>query len=198
MPQGKRPYLEAAVNIFAILEKVSFLKGVLDPNWVDGNPGQPGPVYNVAVADYMVAGLVKAIGQNVSNQELGARLVAAGKDMAAQSAGGLTAGYDDGDDICPPWYWNRPIPHHIGDPARLLEPVPVPWLQHLTPAMGDVLAANALRQLASLTTSAKASVAIKELGETTMKGASARLYDDYCGTPVKPRIPAPRRTAVAA
>ena len=64
--------------------------------------------------------------------------------------------------------------------------------------MNDVLLANALRQLASLTTSAKASGAFREIGESIMKGASSRLYDEYCGTPVKPRIPSPRATTRAA
>ena len=102
------------MNIPLILEKVSFLKGLLDPNWVDGGPGQPGPVYRVAMADYVVAELARGISQNVSNQEIGARLLAVGKDLAAQSSAGMTASFDEGDDICPPWYWNGPVPHHFG------------------------------------------------------------------------------------
>lgn len=187
------------MNLSLILEKVSFLKGVLDPNWVDGGPGQPGPIYRTAIADYMVADVVRAISQTVSNQEIGKRLLAAGKDLAAESSRGISAGYDDGDDICPPWYRNGPIPHHLGvGPESPLGPDPSPWFQHLGPAMNDVLLAIALRQLASLTTSAKASGAFKELGEATMKGASSRLYDEYCGTPVKPRIPTPRPQSAAA
>jgi hypothetical protein len=187
------------MSIPLIFEKVSFLKGLLDPNWVDGGPGQPGPVYGVAMADYVVAELARGISQNVSNQELGVRLHAVAKDLAAQSSAGMTASFDEGDDICPPWYWNGPIPHHLRvGPESGLGPDPVPWLQHLGPAMNDVLLANALRQLASLTTSAKASGALREIGESIMKGASSRLYDEYCGTPVKPRIPSPKRTSVAA
>lgn len=187
------------MSIPLILEKVSFLKGVLDPNWVDGGPGQPGPVYRSAIADYVVAGLARAISQKVTNQEIGARLLVVGKDLAAESSRGMTAGYDEGDDICPPWYWGRPIPHHseVGPESRL-EPDPHPWLQHLTPAMNDTVLAIALRQLASLTTSVKASGALKEIGESIMKGASGRLYDEYCGTPVKPRIPTPKSRPAAA
>ena len=183
------------MNIPLLLEKVSFLKGLLDPNWVDGGPGQPGPIFRIAMADYAVAELVRGISQNVSNQEIGGRLLAVGKELAAQASVGMTASFDEGDDICPPYYWNGPIPHHLGN---ILGPNPIPWFERLGPAMNDVLAANALRQLASLTTSAKASGAIKELGESLIKGASSRLYDDYCGTPVKPRIPSPRPTTRAA
>jgi hypothetical protein len=186
------------MKIPLILEKVSFLKGLIDPNWVDGGPGQPGPIFRVAMADYVVAELLRGVSQNVSNQEIGARLLAVGKDLAAQSSASMAASFDDDDDICPPWYWNGPVPHGGLNFQSLVEPDPHPWLQHLTPAMNDVLLANALRQLASLTTSAKASGAIKELGESLMKGASSRLYDEYCGTPVKPRIPSPRPTTRAA
>lgn len=187
------------MNISQILAKVFFLKGVLDPSWVDGGPGQPGPIFRVALADYAVAGLVRSISQKVSNQELASKLLTVGKDLATNSARGMSAEYDEGDDICPPWYWNGPIPHHseVGPESRR-EPDPHPWLQHLTPAMSDVILANAVRQLASLTTSVKASGALKEIGESVMKGASSRLYDEYCGTPVKPRIPTPKNQSAAA
>lgn len=178
-----------------ILEKVSFLRGVLNPDWVDGNPGQPGPIFRTAIADYAVAEIARDIGQHISNRELGAKLLSVGRDLAQQSAGGLVSAYDEGDDICPPWYWGKPIPHpHDPGPLSLLGPQPDPWMQHLTPALNDVLLATGLRQLASLTTNANASSAMKEIGEAIIKGASSRLYDEYCGTIVKP----PRRQASAA
>jgi hypothetical protein len=183
------------MNIPLILAKVSFLKGAFNPDWVDGGPGQPGPIFRVAMADYAVAELVRNISQNVSNREIGARLLAVGKELAAQASAGMTVSFDEGDDICPPYYRNGPIPHHLGE---VFGPNPVPWLEHLGPAMNDVLLAGALRHLASLTTSAKASGAIKELGESIMKGASGRLYDEYCGTPVKPRMPTPKPVSAAA
>lgn len=182
-----------------ILEKVSFLKGVLDPNWVDGGPGQPGPIFRTAIADYIVADLVRAISQNVANKEAASRLLVLGRDLATDAARGLATGYDDGDDICPPWYWNRPIPHpHDPGPLSLMGPDPVPWLQNSTPAMNDVMLAVGVRQLASLTSNAKASNGLKEIGESIMKGASSRLYDEYCGTPVKPRMPTPKPQSAAA
>jgi len=64
--------------------------------------------------------------------------------------------------------------------------------------MNDVVLAIALRQLASLTTSARASAAIEQIGQAIMKGASSRIYDEYCGTPVKPRIPTPKPQSTAA
>jgi len=182
-----------------ILQKVSFLRGVLNPDWVDGNPGQPGPIFRAAIADYAVAEIARDIGQHISNRELGATLLSASRELAKQSAAGIVSAYDEGDDICPPWYWGRPIPHpHDPGPLTSLEPEPSPWMQHLPPAFNDVLLATALRQLASLTTNVAASGAMKEVGEAIVKGASSRLFDEYCGTIVKPRIPSPRREATAA
>jgi hypothetical protein len=186
------------MSIPLILEKVWFLRGVLNPDWVDGNPGQPGPIYRVAIADYAIAEIARSISQNLSNRELGAKLAAAGRELAQESAKGLMSSYDEGDDICPPWYWNKPIPHPHDTGPWSLDPVPVPWLQHLNPALNDVLLATALRQLASLTTNVRASALMKEIGEAVVKGASSRMYDEYCGTAVKPRIPAPKPKATAA
>jgi hypothetical protein len=69
-------------------------------------------------------------------------------------------------------------------------------LNHVTPVVNDVLLSVAIRQLASLTTNAKASSAMK-IGEPIVMTASARLFDDYCGTVVKVRVPAPPPKATA-
>jgi hypothetical protein len=58
-------------------------------------------------------------------------------------------------------------------------------LNHVTPVVNDVLLSVTIRQLASLTTNAKASSAMKQIGETIVMTASARMFDDYCGTVVK-------------
>jgi hypothetical protein len=64
--------------------------------------------------------------------------------------------------------------------------------------MNDIVLAHALRELASLTSSEKASNGIRQLGETVIKAASNKLFDEYCGTPVKPHVPALKPKAVAA
>ena len=50
----------------------------------------------------------------------------------------------------------------------------------------------------ALTTIAKVSSALKEVGELVTKQASGRVFDEYCGTAVKPRVPVPRPKASAA
>jgi hypothetical protein len=178
-----------------ILQKVSFLHGVLDPNWIDGNPGQPGPIFRTAISDYIVAELLRDISANLHNRELATKLHSVGKELVSGSSHSLAVSWEEGDDICPPWPVGGPRPRS-GD--FVTGPSPEPWLEHLTPAMNDIVLAHALRQLASLTSSEKASTAIKQAGEAIMKTASSKLFDEYCGTPVKPHVPTPNPKAIAA
>jgi len=179
------------MNINLILQKVAFLQGVLDPNRVDGGPGQPGPIFRSAVADYVVAELLRDISVNLQDRELATKVHNIGKELVIGSSHGLVASWEDGDDLCPPW----PRPRFD---ELVLGPRPEPWLEHIAPAMSDVVLAHALRQLASLTSSEKASAGIRQVGETIVKAASSKLFDEYCGTPVKPHLPAPRPKTVAA
>jgi len=86
----------------------------------------------------------------------------------------------------------------VSRPWHLLGPDPSPWLEHATAAMKDIALAVAIRDLASVTTIAKVSSALKEVGELVTKQASGRVFDEYCGTAVKPRVPVPRPRASAA
>jgi len=185
-----------------IMEKISFLQGRLDPNTVDGGPDQPGPIYRTSIADYIVAEILRDISMNLKDQTLAAKLHSIGKELVSEASQGLVAGWDDGDDICPPWFvhFKRPQPPNPPDPnpwPQFFEPA-ASWLQHVTPAMNDIVLATAIRQLASLTTSERASSAMKQIGETIVKGASGRLFDEYCGTSVRPRLPGPKKEAKAA
>ena len=179
-----------------ILQKVAFLHGMIDPSWIDGNPGQPGPIFRIALNDLVVAELLRDISVNLHDRELAPKLHNIGKELVSISSQGLAAGWEDGDDNCPPWFKGGPRPH--GDTLTLTSPQPEPWLEHTTPAMNDIILAHALRELASLTTSEKASNGIKQVGETIIKSQSSKLFDEYCGTPVNPHVPVPKPKAVAA
>jgi hypothetical protein len=180
-----------------ILQKVAFLHGLIDPSWIDGNPGQPGPIFRTAMTDLVVAELLRDISVNLHDRALATNVHNIGKELVTSSSQGLTAGWEDGDDICPPWFKGGPRPHSEG--ISLTSPHPEPWLAHVTPAMNDIVLAHALRELASLTSSEKASNGIRQLGETIIKAASSKLFDEYCGTTVKPHVPVPRpKAAVAA
>ena len=186
-----------------ILERVSFLRGVLDPNTVDGNPGQPGPIYRTAMANYIVAEILRDIGENLNDQTAATQVHGIGRELVTESSRGLVAGWEEGDGICPPWFnphhgpHGGPNPPGPDPPYRLLEQDRVTLLNEVTPAMNDVILATAIRELACLTTHEKTSLALKQVGETLVKNASGKLYEEYCGTRVKPRVPAPvpHRTA---
>src|SRR5947209_1631616 len=180
-----------------VVQKVSFFHGMIDPNWVDGNPGQPGPIFRTAITNYIVAELLRDISVNLHNRETSTKLHSIGKELVSGAAQGLTAGWEEGDDLCPPWPWPIGGPRPRGD-EFVTGPHPEPWLEHVTPAMNDVVLAHALRELASLTSSEKASTEIRKAGEAIMKSASSKLFDEYCGTPVKPHVPTPKPQATAA
>ncbi|MGZ4858929.1 MAG: hypothetical protein ACXV8M_05185 [Candidatus Angelobacter sp.] len=180
-----------------ILQKVSFLHGLIDPSWIDGNPGQPGPIFGTAITDLVVAELLRDISVNLHDRDLATKVHNIGKELVSSSSQGLTAGWEDGDDICPPWFKGGPRPHTDG--VSLTSPHPEPWLEHVTPAMNDIVLAHALRELASLTSSEKSSNGIRQVGESIVKAASSKLFDEYCGTPVKIHVPVPKpKTTVAA
>jgi hypothetical protein len=181
-----------------ILQKVSFFHGIIDPNWVDGNPGQPGPVLRTSISDYIVAELLRDISTNLHNRDISTKLHSIGKELVSASAHNLAADWDG--ELDPngrpfdPFF--HPRPRGVED--LFAGPHPEPWLEHLTPSMNDIVLAHALRDLASLTSSEKASTAIKQAGEALVKTASSKLFDEYCGTPVKPHVPKPRPKITAA
>jgi hypothetical protein len=186
-----------------VLEKIDFLRGVLNPDTVDGNPGQPGPVYRTAIANYIVAEILRDVGENLRDKALATQVHNIGKELVAESSKGMVTDWDEGDDICPPWLLHlpRPKPGPGPDPNGSIQffgPHPEPWLDHATPAMNDVVLAIAIQELAALTTHEKTSSALKQVGETIVKDASSRLVDEYCGTRVKPRIPTPMPHRAAA
>ena len=204
------------MNTTLILQNVYFLRGSLNPDWFDGRPGQPGPPVGPAISDYIVGELLRDISVNLHNQEIATTLYNIGKDLVSASAPRLVAGWEEGDQLCylfPRWPFPRlrdnPIPVGQGIPAPGPRPepwlnelltfsLPVPWLEHITPAMNDIVLAHALRELASLTSSEKATSAIKQAGETIIRTASSKLFDEYCGTSVKLYVPRPRPKTTAA
>jgi hypothetical protein len=64
-------------------------------------------------------------------------------------------------------------------------------LEDMPGAVRDVVLATSIRAAARLTSDEKLSLALKLLGEQIVERAAGKgaLFDDYCGTPVKPRPP---------
>src|SRR5689334_6737686 len=84
------------MNISLIIAKVSFLK--FNPDWVDGGPGQPGPIFRGAIKEYAVAELARAISQQLSNKDLGLKLHEAAKELVSVASKQLPISWEDGDD----------------------------------------------------------------------------------------------------
>jgi hypothetical protein len=181
-----------------IMTKIDFLKTALHPEWVDGGPGLPGPVIRSAMANNLVAELLRDIAKQLTNRESANKLLEVGKELIDEAARGLLTGWEDGDDLCPP-YWHvlhyppPPPPQDPWDQAI----TNLTWSEQLPGSINDVILAGGIRTLASLTTSEKASNAIKQIGEGVVKQAVAKVFDDYCGTLVKPLSP-PKPKQVAA
>jgi hypothetical protein len=220
-PDNLTKFLEDTVHISLILAKVSLLK--YHPEWFDGGPipGGPGPVFRTAITEYVVGGLVRDIAAHVTSKEVTPSLHQTAKELVAEAGRRLSVDFAssaESDDLCPPYWPHFPIPPRPHGDANPLSggiqvakpgpipwlvsgPQPDPWLEAAAPAIRDIALAVALRDLATVTTVAKASAALKEAGEGIMKGAVSRAFDEYCGTPVKPRVPQPhakpREVAVA-
>lgn len=107
-------------KISSRLEFLLWIKA-LDPNAEDAiNPH--GPRYSLAIKEHMMAGIVRDIAKNVTASDIRNKLLSVGKEMVTFASKGLVNGWEEGDDICPPFFrWPRPLPN----PWR--EPDPIPW-----------------------------------------------------------------------
>jgi len=187
--------MEIVVKVNGILEKMAFLQLLDKRDWIDGGPH---PMYRVSSAIYemMVAQVVRSIAPLLGQRELGASLHEVGRAVAGHASRGMIAGWEDGDDICPPIDW----PHgwHVGTtpdggPAVVgTVPDTAPaLLEHLSGGVRDLVLASAIRTAAGLVSDEKLSLALKQVGEQVVERVAGKgaLFDDYCGTPVRPRPP---------
>jgi len=168
------------MNTPMILESVDVLKYMVHPEWFDGRPGQPGSPLRPAVADYLVSEIVRDIAANLKKTDLSDKLHKIGRELATVATQGMMKAWDDGDDWCGNGrlWW---LLHHPPVPP---DPGPDPFYrqQFMTPAMNDILLAQALREVALLASNEPMRTAIREAGETIVKNASPALYDEYCHT----------------
>jgi len=56
------------MNTTLILQNVYFLRGALNPDWLDGRPGQPGSPFGPAISNYIVGELLRDISVNLHNR----------------------------------------------------------------------------------------------------------------------------------
>jgi hypothetical protein len=129
-----------------------------------------GPKFSVATKEYAMAGVVRDIARNLTDKGLQRKLLAAGKNMVAFAQKGLINGWEEGDDICPPWW--PPVPWPGPWPGGSGEPDPHPWF--FTRQEGVYEYANALKVLATMTAQPATAKQLNEiadaLGNAGMEG----------------------------
>jgi len=179
------------MNTHIILESVDVLKYMIHPEWFDGGPGQPGTPLRPAVADFLVSEIVRNIAQNLKKSDISTKLHNIGKELATTASKGMVQAWDDGDDWCGNGrlWWLLHLHHHFPIPG----PDPGPYRQQfMTPAMNDILLAQALREVALLTNNEQARTAIRETGELIVKNAATTISDEYNKTQFRAPKPATR------
>ena len=101
-----------------------------------------GPRFSSFTKEYAMAGVVRDIAKAIPDKALQTKLLAAGRSMVEYSSKGLINGWEEGDDICPPW---PPHPFPTGGGP---EPDPHPW--YIARQEGIAIYANALKVIAGL------------------------------------------------
>ena len=73
-----------------------------------------------AIKEYMLAALVRDISYEITDKEIAYQLKSVGAAMAKYASAHLINGWEEGDDLCPPWP-PFPYPNHAYDPES------TPW-----------------------------------------------------------------------
>jgi len=170
---------EMAKTTLSLSAKVAFLK--IPPQAWDAKIPHSLRVSQAAV-EYWTAGVVRDIGHLVREPALRERLASLGREMVGAGAKGLIQGFEDGDDICPPWPPFPPFPWPVGGPS---DPDPVPWK---TGIVEQVVLADMLLGLAGVTTNAGFSTQLRELSIGLVKAVTQHIVDDFQKASVHPRM----------
>lgn len=136
------------------------------------------PKVSQALVEYMTAGVIRDIAAKVQDHSMQIKLLSLGKEMASASTKGLVQGWEDGDDICPPW-----PPSPLGHATRE-EPDPVPWK---IGAVEQVVLADLLLELANVTTHQEYSTQLKNIACAIVEGTTSHLIEDFKKSVVRPR-----------
>ena len=208
--------MELEFVIFKILsfrDIIDLMLGRLDAGRHGNNPNIRVAIRSDAMAELMLSQIVREVALKVRDEKISKQIYSTGRSMMKSAGPGLIAGWEDGDDTCPPY-----VHHHF--PWPYPGPTPDPWItqvfdrvalnpQPLPPreisfaeqgwASREILLAEVLRLAASLTVSKEFNDQLKSSGLQLMKGAgSSKAYDDFenrCGS-TGPRRPIPHGPGV--
>lgn len=161
-----------AISVSSKIRSKADLIASLNPKAWDVNPPQDFSFSNAHI-ELMVADTVKSAAAGIVSKSLAKSAAELSKRMAVSATESMVAGWEPGDDICPPWPWPwpGPRPHYAQDPS------PQPWKE--IGAAVQVEIAHTLVKLAALTTSKKYNKELKELGGALAADAAASLAADF-------------------
>ena len=129
-----------------------------------------GPVFkSIAIREHILSTLVRDIAVQVSDKELAGKVKAAGVEMVKFSAANLVNGWEDGDDLCPPYppfpwpWWNDAFQERF-------KTQPVQWfsqgLAELNPQpLPPKALASGLKLIGKLTTAPKVADQLNDLAK---------------------------------
>lgn len=159
----------------------------LIPEAADGvNPHGPRYLKNSFI-DLLIADVVKEVSAGISTKAVAKKALETSKKMATQASTAMSASWEPGDDICPPWPFPWPWP---GPWTTRREPDPTPW--KAINAAEQIELAYVLTQLSGMTTSKEFNQTLKALAVDVARGVAGSMVDEFekCGT--VPRKPIPR------
>ncbi|MEQ1836037.1 MAG: hypothetical protein ABL862_06290 [Candidatus Nitrotoga sp.] len=177
------------VNFSRIHSKADLI-GSLNPKaWDAVNPHTPF-VFSNAHVDLMVADAVKSVAVVITNKALSREVMDISKGMAKQASTALSASWEPGDELCPPWPW--PFPH----PRSWIEnfgsePDPLPWKPVLAAEMVEL--AHILIRLSGQTTNKESNVALKGVATKLAEIAATTIVKEFENCKTVPRKPFPLR-----
>jgi hypothetical protein len=157
-----------------------------------------GPRISQGLVELMTAEVIRDIAGKVKMPGVKTKLMSIGKGLAGFSERGLVQGWEDGDDICPPW--PRPFPWPWSD---VFEPIPEPWKGKLGPqpdpwrlgAIEQVILADLVLSLSGVTTSKEFSTQLAEVGVAMLKEASVAVTQEAQTATFSPRMTRQTRKA---
>ena len=180
-------------NLAHVRSKAGLI-GTLNPKaWDAIHPHGPFP-FRDGTVELLIADTLKEASGLIATPALGKKALALSRQMAQQATASMIAGWEPGDDICPPWPW-PPFPHGgpIPDPWKEgFEPSPDPWKPLDSATQIEV--AHVLVQLAGLTSQNEFNRSLQMLAVEVARGGVENLMEEFerCGTVPRKPIPPPR------
>ena len=158
----------APVPVTHSFQKLQFLNVISKYRRVDAPPpGHPDPLkLSKAAISLLASTLVRDLSTEISNPEIALEVRAAGRRMAEVAVGGLIAGWEDGDDWCPPLHWPpkpRPGPWPWLESLKVFEPEPEPWFDAGNRRVKDQLIGIALAGVAPMAPDEQLASQIRDL-----------------------------------